>query len=225
MLANIFDFSHLKVTSSLFVFFTVLYHSLSAINIKRVLLVSVLSNCSIFFIALIYLDRFNFNVHLPLHLCYLTEIAIVASLFFNNEKFSSWVLLNCSVGAVVSALNSNLIPNSLVFERIYFYTSHFNLALFVLYCYRTNFNLTFAGLISSIRINTLVLLSVSALNVIIGSNYWFTRFKPSGVNLTNIFPDWPYYLVIMVSLGILLYYLTYIVFKSLQSNNVKRSMP
>ena len=68
-------------------------------------------------------------------------------------------------------------------------------------------------LYKSIIFNASIFFTIIWINNLIGSNYWFTFEKPPGTNLTNILPDWPGYLIVMVVIGILSYIVTYKIFK------------
>ena len=50
------------------------------------------------------------------------------------------------------------------------------------------------------KIMLLIIFIIGLINKIIGSNYMFTRFKPTGMNLTLLMADWPYYFIIIVSI-------------------------
>ena len=51
------------------------------------------------------------------------------------------------------------------------------------------------------------------INLILGSNYMFTFEKPSGINFTLLMPEWPYYFIVMLFIGLIFY--TLLMFLSL----------
>ena len=51
----------------------------------------------------------------------------------------------------------------------------------------------------------MLILAITIVNLLLGSNYMFTFEKPEGVNFTLLMPEWPYYFLIMLLIGILFY--------------------
>ena len=161
---------------------------------------------------LILTEKFNPTIHLPLHLCYLTQIGIFISMIFNNKSFYSWLLLNSFGGGLTGFLNSNLTSKAMFIEHFYLHLSHFNLLFFALILYKKNYIITKVGFIKSIFLNALIFVFIIYYNLFFESNYWFTQQRPPGINLTGILPAWPYYLIALILIGISSYYLTYKIF-------------
>lgn len=161
---------------------------------------------------LILTEKFNPTIHLPLHLCYLTQIGIFISILFNNKSFYTWLLLNSFGGGLTGFLNSNLTSQAMLIEHLYLHLSHFNLLFFALILYKKKYIITKVEFIKSIFLNALVFVFVIYYNLFFGSNYWFTQQRPPGINLTSILPPWPYYLIVLILIGITSYYLTYKIF-------------
>ena len=102
--------------------------------IKWTLFINFLS----FYGFLLFLGEFNYQNHLPLHLCYLTELFIFLSLLFKTKILYPWLVLNSLGGGITGFINSNLPENSLIIENIHLHLSHFNLLFFshrILYCW------------------------------------------------------------------------------------------
>lgn len=61
-------------------------------------------------------------------------------------------------------------------------------------------------------------------NFTLGSNYMFTFQKPKGVNFTVLMPEWPYYFIIMIIIGLIFYLIlmliTFIPFFKKASNDI-----
>ena len=66
---------------------------------------------------LLFTNNFNSSIHLPLHLCYITQIGIFISMIFNNQLFYPWLLLNSFGGGVTGFLNSNLGTEAIFIEH------------------------------------------------------------------------------------------------------------
>ncbi len=55
---------------------------------------------------------------------------------------------------------------------------------------------------NAIAWTTVLVASIILINLLLGSNYMFTFEKPDGVNFTLLMPDWPYYFLIMLLIGL-----------------------
>jgi uncharacterized membrane protein YwaF len=56
------------------------------------------------------------------------------------------------------------------------------------------------------------------INNLLESNYMFTQSKPPGVTFTKLMPEWPYYFLIMLLIGLISYTLM-MLFKFLPRKN------
>ena len=182
-------------------------------HLNSVLFILLASNFLSFNYLLITTNNFDFSTHLPLHLCYLTEVVILCSYFFNLKFLFPWLILNSLGGGITGFTNSNLDQDVHIIEYIHLYLSHFNLLLFSIIMFKKKFIIQKIDLYKSIILNASIFFTIIWINNLIGSNYWFTLEKPPGTNLTNILPDWPGYLIVMVAIGILSYIVTYKIFK------------
>ena len=182
-------------------------------HLNSILFISLVSNFLSFNYILINTNNFDFSSHLPLHLCYLTEAIILCTYFFNLNFLLPWLILNSLGGGITGFTNSNLDQDVHIIEYIHLYLSHFNLLLFSIIMFKKKFIIQKIDLYKSIILNASIFFTIIWINNLIGSNYWFTLEKPPGTNLTNILPDWPGYLIVMVVIGILSYIVTYKIFK------------
>ena len=57
----------------------------------------------------------------------------------------------------------------------------------------------------AIQWTTVLVVLIILVNLALGSNYMFTFEKPEGVNFTLLMPGWPYYFLIMLSIGLVVY--------------------
>tara|TARA_Y100000996_G_scaffold170160_1_gene132247 strand:+ start:1210 stop:1878 length:669 start_codon:yes stop_codon:yes gene_type:complete len=203
-------FNHFFIVSILMVpvLFFLFYRNLNHLSILLFFLISF--NLLSFYSYLYLSDSFDPKVHLPLHLCYITEFAILLNLFLKNQFLLPWLFLNSVLGGIVGFVNSNLTSNSLDIEYVHYYLSHFNLILFSIIFFKSYVKISFLDLVRSIYFNATLLFSVFCFNYYFQSNYWFTFSKPIGTNLSIFFPQWPYYLFFLIFLGLLSYSLTFI---------------
>ena len=182
--------------------------------LQKILLFSISLNLFFFNFLAINNNFYSYKNHLPLHLCYLTEIGILLSIFIRNNKFTTWMLLNAMFGAITALLNSNLDSSSTIIEKYHFYISHSNLALFTIILYKSKFKIKYSNLLFSINSNLMLLFIVHAFNYYFSTNYLFTFAKPKGINMSLLLPDWPFYYLFLVIFGLASYYITFILFNT-----------
>ena len=211
---------HFLISGILFGILYFLYDRIKNINtLYNLLLYLLIINFLSFNIYLLATNVFDYKIHLPFHLCYLTELGILIAIIFKNYFFYPWLVLNALGGGITGFTNSNLPNDALYIEHIHLYLSHFNLLLFSLILYRNRFVISKTNFINSIIFNAIIFFIIFYLNILFESNYWFTQHRPPGINLTHLFPDWPYYLLGLISIGLISYYVTFKIFlKNTQYN-------
>ncbi len=206
-------YNHFIITGCLTILlFVISYKNKNPQKLYNLLTILLIFNILTFNIYLILTNGYNYKTHLPIHLCYLTEVGILLSIIFKIKYFYPWLTLNSVGGGLAGFLNSHLTDNSVFIEYIYLYISHFNLFLFAIFLYKTKFIITKSDLLKSIMFNALVFTLVVFFNAIFDTNYWFTRTKPDGINIATIFPEWPAGFVIILLLGFICYYCTFKIF-------------
>tara|TARA_B100000609_G_C17217877_1_gene437834 strand:- start:1674 stop:2354 length:681 start_codon:yes stop_codon:yes gene_type:complete len=183
--------------------------------LKLLLSFNILSYYSI----LMMTNSFDFKIHLPIHLCYITEIFIIISYIFNTKYFYPWIVLNGLGGGISGFLNSIMVEDSVPIEYVHHYLSHFNLLLFVVIFIKSKFHISKIDFLKSIILNLLIFCTALSFNQFFESNYWFTKSKPSGNNLSFFFPERPYYLFMFIGIGLVSYFATYFLIKKNTSTN------
>ena len=162
--------------------------------------------------VLLATGTYDFREHLPLHLCYATELGILLSLVLKTKILYPWLVLNALGGGITGFTNSNLIDGSHLVEYTHLYLSHFNLLLFSVIAFKDKIVISSSAFIKSIILNAFIFSVSVVFNVLFKSNYWFTSRRPDGVNLTNLLPDWPYYLLGLIAIGLASYFITFKLF-------------
>jgi len=211
--------SHLLTLVILVVHLSFLIKYANVIFLEKLLKLLLSFNIISYFSILLLTDTFNFKVHLPIHLCYITEIFIIISYIFNIKHFYPWIVLNSLGGGISGFLNTIMVEDSVPIEYVHHYLSHFNLLLFVVIFYKSKFIISKNDLLKSIILNLLIFSFALSFNQFFKSNYWFTRTKPPGNNLSVFFPQWPYYLLIFIFIGLVSYIFTYYLIKRNTSRN------
>ena len=208
MISNHFIISGI-LSSILFLFYSKITNTKKLYALLTILL---LFNFLSFNIYLFSTGNFDYTIHLPLHLCYLAELGILISILLKNKKIYPWLILSSLGGGITGFTNSNLLPDSMLIEHTHLYLSHFNLLFFVIIAYKDKLTISMKNYKQSILFNSLIFMFIILFNQNFNSNYWFTNYKPPGSNLTNILPDWPGYLLVLIIIGFLSYYLTFMLF-------------
>ena len=211
-------YNHFIVSGLLSGVLYLLYHKVNnTVILSNILKWLLICNFISFNTILLLSDTFNYKIHLPIHLCYLTELGIFLSIIFKSKILYPWLALNALGGGITGFTNSNLSDDALLIEYIHLYISHFNLLLFFIIIYLNKLLISRYELIKSTIFNASLFFTVYYLNILFESNYWFTQHRPPGENLTHLLPDWPYYLLGLISIGLISYYTT---FKILKTNEV-----
>ena len=204
------EYNHFIVSSFLSGVLYLLYYKVNDTAILSTVLKWLLIFNFVSFNATLLLSGvFDYTVHLPIHLCYLTELGIFLSIIFKSKILYPWLALNALGGGITGFTNSNLSENALLIEYIHLYLSHFSLILFFIIIYLNKFTISKYEFIQSTIFNALLFFAVCYFNILVESNYWFTMYRPPGSNLAQLLPDWPGYLLSLISIGILSYYFTF----------------
>ena len=185
--------------------------------INKILFFSLIINFISYYLVLMINNSFDFRTHLPIHLCYITELGILISFILKNKTFYPVLALNSLGGGISGLTNSNLVVSSYWIEFFHLYLSHTNLIFFFIILYKEKFTINKKMFSISILINALIFCFAFVFNKMFGSNYWFTASKPEGKNLTLLFSDWPDYLIGLIVIWLFSYLVTYMILKKNKS--------
>lgn len=203
-------YNHFIISGLLSGVLYLLYHKVNDTAIlSKVLKWLLIFNFVSFNATLLLSGAFDYKTHLPIHLCYLTELGIFLSIIFKSNILYPWLALNALGGGITGFTNSNLSENALLIEYIHLYLSHFSLILFFIIIYLNKFTISRYAFIQSTIFNALLFFAVCYFNILVESNYWFTTHRPPGSNLAQLLPDWPGYLLGLISIGLFSYYCTF----------------
>ena len=206
---SIGGYAHFSTILLLLIPLYLLYKFGSSSFLNKLILVLLLFNIISYYGLLLFNDSFDFRVHLPLHLCYFTEIIILMSYILDTRFFYPWIFLNSLGGGISGFLNSIMVDESVPVEYLHHYLSHFNLLLFTIIFLKSKHVISIKELINSIYFNAIIFTFALFFNLKFNSNYWFTMYKPSGDNLSVLFPSWPYYLILFILIGLTSYAVSY----------------
>jgi len=158
---------------------------------------------------------------LPIEISYLTSFAIPVFLFKPSRKLQSWIFYIGIWSAAAAFLNTIMMGEEPWHMLLRYYGHHGILLYFGISIYISGYRPTLKDYYNTAIIMLLIIFIIGLINKIIGSNYMFTRFKPTGMNLTLLMADWPYYFIIIVSIGLVFCYLLYLIGKDKLHKSVK----
>ena len=158
---------------------------------------------------------------LPLEISYLTSFAIPIYLYKPSRILQSWIYYIGIWSAAAAFLNTIMMGAEPWHVLLRYYGHHGTLLYFGISIYISGYRPTLKDYYNTAKIMLLIIFIIGLINKIIGSNYMFTRFKPTGMNLTLLMADWPYYFIIIVSIGLVFCYLLYLIGKDKLHKSVK----
>ena len=158
---------------------------------------------------------------LPLEISYLTSFAIPIYLYMPSRILQSWIYYIGIWSAAAAFLNTIMMGAEPWHVLLRYYGHHGTLLYFGISIYISGYRPTLKDYYNTAKIMLIIIFIIGLINIIIGSNYMFTRFKPIGMNLTLLMPDWPYYFIIIVSIGLVFCSLLYLIGKDKLHKPVK----
>ena len=185
----------------------------------------VLINEILFQINMIYYGSWSVRTSLPFEMCYISAILIpLYSRNRNSRLLKNWFYFAGFAGSFFAFLNTNLSEMSQIYISIHYFFAH-GLVVFVMFTIVIDgFRPTWQDFFQAVQLTSLLVVIMFGINIIFDSNYMFTFQKPEGVNFTALMPDWPYYFIIMLIIGLIFYLIlmliTFIPFFKRVSNNV-----
>jgi len=150
---------------------------------------------------------------LPLDLCRINEYLCVYMLLARSYRAFEVAYFLALAGSVSALLMPDLIHGVTDPRFLMFFASHGLSVLAVLYGI---FGYGFRPTLRSVGITLLFLgiytLIMAGLNMVLDANYLFLREKPEGASVLDFMGPWPYYLIWLIGLAIVLCLVCYLPF-------------
>lgn len=171
----------------------------------------------------LYLGNFDHTEDLPLHLCNFLPLLFAFSLFTKRRIYWAICFLLIMTGTAQSLVTPTLIHSFPHYEAFRYWIIHMGLVLVVfvpliIWRYRLQIKDIFWGWVS---INVLAF-SVYGINEILGSNYMYMQGKPPGDTIYTILGPWPWYILTLEFVSVLLFTIVYLPFGLLAYTNRRR---
>lgn len=153
-----------------------------------------------------YSGEFNYQEHLPFHLC--SFIALIIPVLSLKRKFLHYEVLFFLI--LTGTFQSLVTPSSynfLNFEFFRYWLVHAGLVIFMIYAtFIYKMRPTLKSVWKSYLGFQVYMILMFILNYFLGSNYFYTNRKPDAASMLDFFGDWPYY-VLIVNLLVIPYFL------------------
>ena len=166
----------------------------------------VLINEMLFQINMIYYGSWSAKTSLPLEMCYIS--AILIPVYTRNRNFrllKNWLFFAGFGGSFFAFLNTNLSEMSQIYISIHYFFAH-GLVVFVMFTIVIDgFRPMWRDFFQAVGLTSVLIILMFGVNLIFDSNYMFTFEKPDGVNFTVLMPEWPFYFIIMLLIGLIFY--------------------
>jgi len=156
---------------------------------------------------------FNLQEDLPVHVCRVLAIATPVVIWYNKRYwmriFYFWIL--------AGTLNANITPDV---EYTFPHWTYFNywmvhsflVIIPMYYVFVFKMKITFNDLKNAFWMANIFLISTYFINVVLGSNYMYSRAKPPAATILDVMGPWPVYLITGQLLALILFFLLYLPF-------------
>lgn len=165
-------------------------------------------------------DNWSVKSSLPLELC--TIAALILGALSVSGKISGipYVYFFAVGGAIQALMTPDLYYGPANFRFYQFFIDHILLVLLpvaALLLYKQS--LEIKHFVYSFLLLNLIALFVFIINILVDANYMFLRYKPKGQSLLDYLGPYPYYLLSLEIVVLLLYFILYIPFKKKSSRS------
>ncbi len=156
----------------------------------------------------------NVQEHLPLHACSILIWLAGFMLIFKQYRIYEFTYFMGIAGAIQALFTPDIgiygFPHFRFFQT---FISHGLLVTSAIFLTTVEgMRPTWRSILRVILIANIYMLVVFGINHLIGSNYLYVAHKPPGPTLLDALPDWPWYLLYMEAIGLVMFLLLYLPF-------------
>lgn len=150
---------------------------------------------------------------LPLHLCNITLVFIII-MMLSGSKTLFQLCFFWSLGAVFAIATPDVKYSFPNFMTLSFFITHFYILFAVTYAYIFfKFRPTILGYFMAFFTINIICLGVYFINVQLGTNYLYVNRVPDFSSPLKYFGEWPYYIIVVELIYIILTYILYFPFR------------
>ena len=166
----------------------------------------VVLNEIIFQFLLIYFNSWSLIESLPLEMCYISALIVpIYNQSKKNRSLQNWLFFAGFGGSFFAFINTNLEDGAMVYTFIHYFIAHGLIVIVVAALIIDGYRPSWKDYFSTVKWTTVLVVLMILINNLLGSNYMFTQNKPPGVTFTKLMPEWPYYFLIMLLIGLISY--------------------
>ena len=156
-----------------------------------------------------YMDgTFTIQEELPLQMCRTLALAFPFVIYYQSRKWFGIFYFFTIVGTLQALLTPDLPLSAPHHSYLTYWTLHCTLIALPIYCI-VNFKwkVTIRDFWNAIIVVNAYLLFTGIINYLIGSNYFYTHHKPPGPTLLDVLGPWPWYILAVEGLAVVLFLL------------------
>ena len=176
---------------------------------------------------IVHITRGTYTIQndLPIHICRVLAIA-APFVYWKENKFWTgifyfWILAG-TLNAVIAADIRYDFPH---WNYFVYFAMHAGLILLPLYyCIVLGHRIRKVDIWNAFWVANVFLILTMALNFSIGSNYMFTRHKPEVASIMDVMGPWPWYLVVLQFVALILFVLLYMPFRNNNGTGTSRNV-
>ena len=162
----------------------------------------------------LYVDgKFTIEESLPFHLCRAIALAFPFIMWTRNRKWMSILYFFAVAGTIQAILTPDLNFSAPHYEYYCYWLLHVVLFYLPIYCIVVyKIDIQWKHFFQAIIVSNVFLVVTGIINLILGSNYFYTSHKPPSPTLLDILGPWPLYIFVVEFMGILLFFIALIPF-------------
>lgn len=178
----------------------------------KTLAILLLVNESLWHIWNLVTGQWTIQTMLPLHLCSVFVFLSAYMLLSKNYRVYEFAYFLGIGGAIQPILTPDLGIYAFPHFRYYqVFLSHGGIVTAALYMTLIEgYRPTWSSLGKTILYMNIYMVIVGAINALIGSNYLFIAHKPETASLIDVLGPWPWYILVLEGIGLVLFTLLYV---------------
>ncbi|CAN7412227.1 YwaF family protein [Rossellomorea sp. LjRoot5] len=164
-------------------------------------------------------DQWDLTINLPFQLCSLSLYLCTFMLISNNYRIFEISFFSSMSGAFIAIVTPELFFGFPHFRFFQFFSAHLSIVLSCLYMvWIEGYKLSFRSLIRAFMALNGIAVIAYAVNKVVGANYMFLMHKPYNAGPIDYFGEYPWYLLSLEGVSLLLFLLLYAPFYLLKKN-------
>ena len=154
----------------------------------------------------LYLGNFDITEDLPLQLCNFLPVLLIIGLVYRSRLILSVIFFWILAGTAQANITPTLLNTFPHYEAIRYWAIHTGLPVLAIYLYYVlGYRFTLKDAVRSALALNLVAIVLYPLNIWLNSNYLYLVAKPPGKTLYSLLGPWPYYLMGLETLLLILF--------------------